>query len=108
MPAVTEHLGAGPLEAAEVLERGVPVGVVRAALDDGYPRGKRLRKSGGEEVLEPWCVTLRMVNVSNHKPPELEFRALRTRGDVRVLFHREEFDRLDKDRPHPNSDSHSR
>jgi hypothetical protein len=31
----------------------MPVGVVRADLDDGYLRGKRLRKSGVEEVFEP-------------------------------------------------------
>ena len=56
-------------------------------------------------MLEPWCLTLRIVNVSNHKTPEPEFRALLTRGDVRVLLHREEFDRLDKNRPRPNTDS---
>jgi hypothetical protein len=49
------------VEAVEDLGRRMPVGVVRADLDDGFFGGKRLRKRGVEEVLEPWCVTLRTV-----------------------------------------------
>jgi hypothetical protein len=41
------------VEAVEDLGRRMPVGVVRAALYDGYLWGKRLRKRGVDDVLEP-------------------------------------------------------
>ena len=53
--AVAEYLGSSCLEAVEDPKGGMPVGVVRPDLDDGYIRGKR--RVG--EILEPWWVTLR-------------------------------------------------
>jgi hypothetical protein len=41
----------------------MPVGVVRTDLDNGDLWGKAAQKEGVEEVLEPWCVTLRIINV---------------------------------------------
>jgi hypothetical protein len=47
----------------------VAVGVDCADLDHGYLRlGLLLRKSGVEEVVEPWWVTVRTRNVSLFAP----------------------------------------
>ena len=47
----------------------VVVGVDCADLDHGYLRlGLLLRKSGVEEVVEPWWVTVRTRNVSLFAP----------------------------------------
>ncbi len=52
-----------------MFERWVAGDVVRADLDHGYLRLKLvLRKSGVEEVVEPWWVTLRTRNVSLFAP----------------------------------------
>jgi hypothetical protein len=58
---VAEYLGSGALQAIEGLGGGMRVGIVRTDLDDGDLWGKWLRKRGVEEVLEPWCATLRTV-----------------------------------------------
>jgi len=52
-----------------VFERWVAVGVVCADLDHGYLRLKFvMRKSGVEEVVVPWWVTLKTRNVSLFAP----------------------------------------
>ena len=52
-----------------MFERWVAVGVVCADLDHGYLRLKFvMRKSGVEEVVVPWWVTLRTRNVSLFAP----------------------------------------
>jgi hypothetical protein len=45
----------------------MPVGLVHAAWITATLGGKRLRKSGVDEVFEPWWVILRMVMVSKYK-----------------------------------------
>jgi hypothetical protein len=59
---VAGHLGSDALQAIEGLGGGTPVGV-RTDLDNGDLWGKAAQKEGVEEVLEPWCVTLRIINV---------------------------------------------
>jgi hypothetical protein len=44
---VAEDLRACPLQSVERLWRGMPVGVVRAALDDGYPGRKAAEEEWG-------------------------------------------------------------
>ena len=44
---VAEYPGATPLEPVEGLRGGVAVGVVRAALDDGYPGRKAAEEERG-------------------------------------------------------------
>ena len=53
MLVVAEYPGTGPLQAVEDLWGRVPVGVVRADLDDGYLREEAAEERGVEEVLEP-------------------------------------------------------
>jgi len=59
---VAKDLGPVPPQPIEDLGSGVPVGVLSTPTwMTAILGGKRLKKSGVEEVLEPWCVTFRIV-----------------------------------------------